>query len=141
MLSPLPKLTGIFPNIDDNGHLKVTAIGFDINIYLRKSPFFFSSASIRQRQELKIFLVTKNGIGLHIETIGRDLAIVYHDFFLGLWVAELFYTFALAASKITFLAFYWRIFRVSSITLPIKITGVVIICWAIVRASILAAVF
>ncbi|KAH0551520.1 hypothetical protein GP486_007263, partial [Trichoglossum hirsutum] len=75
----------------------------------------------------------KNGTGLHIETIDRDPAVVYHDFFLGLWIGELFYTFALTPAKLAFLAFYWRIFRVSSITLPIKITGVVIICWAIVR--------
>jgi hypothetical protein len=131
-----------FSNIDDNELLKLTAIGFDTNIYLRK--FCSSSVLICQRaeqRELIIFVVTKNGIGLHIETVGRDLALAYHDFFLGLWIAELFYTFALTASKLTFLAFYWRIFRVSSITLPIKITGAVIVCWAIVRVSIPADVF
>jgi hypothetical protein len=80
--------------------------------------------------------VAKHGVGLHIETVGREVALVYHDFFLGLWIAELFYTFALTSAKLAFLAFYWRIFRVSSITLPIKITATVIVCWAVVRASI-----
>jgi len=61
---------------------------------------------------------------------------VYRDFFLGLWITELFYTFALTSAKLAFLALYWRIFRVSSITLPIKITAATVICWAIVRASI-----
>jgi len=80
--------------------------------------------------------VIKHGVGLHIETIGRDPALIYHDFFLGLWIAELFYTFALTPAKLAFLAFYWRIFRTSSITMPIKVTTGVIICWFVARASI-----
>ena len=78
----------------------------------------------------------KNGIGLHIEYLGPDLTAVYHNFFLGLWIAELFYTFALTPAKLSFLAFYWRVFRVSSIKLPIKIMATIVIVWSVVRVSI-----
>ncbi|CZR56241.1 uncharacterized protein PAC_06129 [Phialocephala subalpina] len=88
-------------------------IGFDVNIY---------------------FLI-KGGTGLHIEAINRDSTLVYHDFFLSLWIGEVFYTFALAPAKLAFLAFYWRIFGVSSIRLPIKILATTVICWSITRAS------
>jgi hypothetical protein len=86
--------------------------------------------------QLKIFLVVKNGTGQHIENINRDPTQIYHDFFLGLWVAELFYTFALTPAKLAFLAFYWRIFRISSIKRPIQIMVAVIVVWSVVRASI-----
>jgi hypothetical protein len=85
--------------------------------------------------------VTKNGVGLHIEAINEDSTIIYYNFFLGLWIAELFYTFALTPAKLAFLAFYWRIFKVSSITRPIKITAVVIVCWFIVRVSTTCSAF
>jgi phosphatidylglycerophosphatase A len=87
-------------------------------------------------RDSKIFLVVKNGTGLHIQAIDRDTTQIYHDFFLGLWIAELFYTLALTPAKLAFLAFYWRIFRISSIKLPIKIMAVTVMCWAISRASI-----
>jgi hypothetical protein len=64
---------------------------------------------------------------------------VYHDFFLTLWIGELFYTFALAPTKLAFLALYWRIFKVSSIKRPIKILAATVICWSIVRACISSA--
>jgi hypothetical protein len=78
--------------------------------------------------------VIRSGIGLHIEAINRDPALIYHDFFLSLWIGELFYTFALAPAKLAFLAFYWRIFAVSSIRLPIKILAIIVICWSFIRA-------
>jgi hypothetical protein len=83
-----------------------------------------------------LLLVVKNGTGLHIETINRDTTLIYHDFFLGLWIAELFYTFALAPAKLAFLAFYWRIFRISSIKLPIRIMATAVVLWSIVRVCI-----
>jgi hypothetical protein len=86
--------------------------------------------------QLTIILVVKNGLGLHVEAINRDSTQIYHDFFLGLWVAELFYTFALTPAKLAFLAFYWRIFQIPSIRLPIQIMIAAIACWSVVRASI-----
>ena len=80
--------------------------------------------------------MTKSGVGLHIEIINRNTDLIYHDFFLGLWIAELFYTFALAPAKLAFLAFYWRIFQISSIKLPIKIMVAAVVCWSVARARI-----
>ena len=82
-----------------------------------------------------VFSVTKNGNGLHIQAINRELTQVYQDFFLGLWIADLFYSFALTPAKLAFLAFYWRIFQVPSIKLPIKMITTVVLCWLVVRAS------
>jgi hypothetical protein len=84
-------------------------------------------------------LVIKSGTGLHIEAINRSPILIYHDFFLSLWIGELFYTFALAPAKLAFLAFYWRLFGVSTIRLPIKILATAVICWSFVRACISSA--
>lgn len=83
--------------------------------------------------DINIFFLIRSGTGLHIEAINRDIILVYHDFFLSLWIGELFYTFALAPAKLAFLAFYWRIFGVSSIRLPIKILATTVMCWSIIR--------
>ena len=81
----------------------------------------------------------KSGTGLHIEEINRDSALVYRDFFLSLWIGELFYTFALAPAKLAFLALYWRIFGVSSARLPIKIMATIVTLWSIIRVCISSA--
>jgi hypothetical protein len=84
-------------------------------------------------------VVIRSGVGLHIEAIPRDTTLVYRDFFLSLWIGELFYTFALAPAKLAFLAFYWRIFGVSSMRQPIKILAAAVMLWSIVRACISSA--
>jgi hypothetical protein len=81
------------------------------------------------------FLVAKAGVGMHIEDINRDLTLIYHDFFLTVWIAELLYSFALTATKLAILACYWRIFNVTSIKLPIKVLVTLVISWLIVRVS------
>jgi hypothetical protein len=83
-------------------------------------------------------VVIRSGVGLHIEAIHRDITVVYRDFFLSLWIGEIFYTFALAPAKLAFLAFYWRIFGVSSMRLPIKILAAAVMCWSVVRVCIFA---
>jgi hypothetical protein len=83
-----------------------------------------------------LLLEVKCGVGLHIENINRDTTLIYHDFFLGLWIAELFYTFALTPAKLAFLAFYWRIFQISSIKRPIMIMVAAVVLWSIVRVGI-----
>jgi hypothetical protein len=83
-----------------------------------------------------LLLVIKSGTGLHLEAINRAPTHIYHDFFLSLWIGELFYTFALAPAKLAFLAFYWRIFGVSSIKLPIQILATAVTCWSFIRVCI-----
>lgn len=80
--------------------------------------------------------MVRNGVGLHVQALNQDSATLDRHFFQGLWVGELFYTFALAPTKLSFLAFYWRLFQITSIRLPIKIMVVVVSLWSIIRASI-----
>jgi hypothetical protein len=75
-------------------------------------------------------------MGRHIETIEQPISTIYHNVLLMLWIGELFYGFALAPAKLSLLAFYWRIFQVSSIRLPIKMMVVLVAIWSIIRASI-----
>ena len=79
--------------------------------------------------------MTERGFGLHLEAINRDVMLVYHDILLGFWIADLFYSFAIASAKLAILAFYWRIFKVPSIRLPIKIIATAVICWLIIRVN------
>ncbi|PMD16061.1 hypothetical protein NA56DRAFT_649673 [Hyaloscypha hepaticicola] len=83
--------------------------------------------------DVNIFFVIKSGTGLHLEAINRPTILIYHDFFLCLWIGELFYTFALAPAKLAFLAFYWRIFGVSSIRMPVKILATAVTLWSFIR--------
>jgi hypothetical protein len=80
--------------------------------------------------------VIKSGTGLHLEAINRLTILIYHDFFLCLWIGELFYTFALAPAKLAFLAFYWRVFGVSSIRMPVKILATAVTLWSFIRVCI-----
>ncbi|KAI2478803.1 hypothetical protein Ptr902_09769 [Pyrenophora tritici-repentis] len=59
--------------------------------------------------------------------------LVSYHFFLDLWIDEWFYTFAIGASKFVVLGLYWRTFSLSVTRWPIRILGVVSVCWVIVR--------
>lgn len=50
-----------------------------------------------------------------------------------LYVAEICYAFALAFAKLSILAFYWRMFSLSSIRLPIQILVGASVVWLIIR--------
>ena len=94
------------------------------------------SPKTRLTDFVPLFIGTKNGLGQHIENIDRPKVDIYHDTLLGIWVGELFYTFALAPAKLAFLAFYWRIFQVHSIKVPIISLSAIVAIWAIVRVCV-----
>ncbi|RDW60639.1 hypothetical protein BP6252_12022 [Coleophoma cylindrospora] len=71
-----------------------------------------------------------HGLGKHIWA-QADLAEAIWAFRLGLFIQELTYTTIIAIVKYSILAFYWRIFRVPSIRLPIQILAGIVTCWAI----------
>lgn len=50
-----------------------------------------------------------------------------------LWIAEILYAFALAFAKLAILAFYWRMFKISNIRLPILILAGCSVVWLIIR--------
>ncbi|KAF5011459.1 hypothetical protein FDECE_2424 [Fusarium decemcellulare] len=62
------------------------------------------------------------GLGLHIEDIkSPPMEEVLFESKLLLFIAELFYAFALFFAKASILSLYWRMFRVTNIRLPIQI--------------------
>jgi hypothetical protein len=73
------------------------------------------------------------GLGHRLEDIpiGVDEALKQSKF--SLYLAEIFYAFSLAFSKMSILCFYWRLFRTSNIRLPIQILMGCSIVWLIIR--------
>ncbi|KAF5689044.1 putative phenylacetyl ligase [Fusarium denticulatum] len=75
------------------------------------------------------------GLGLHINDIhgrGTKAEILMHNSLI-LYVAELFYATALFCAKGSILSFYWRMFRVTNIKLPIQILACCSLIWIIIR--------
>ncbi|KAF5539314.1 integral membrane protein pth11 [Fusarium napiforme] len=75
------------------------------------------------------------GLGLHINDIhgrGTKAEILMHNSLI-LYVAELFYATALFCAKGSILSFYWRMFRVTNIKLPIQILACSSLIWIIIR--------
>ncbi|RSL46248.1 hypothetical protein CEP51_015962, partial [Fusarium floridanum] len=50
-----------------------------------------------------------------------------------LWVTEFLYAGSIAISKLSILSFYWRIFRYTSIRIPILVLVVAVSIWVIIR--------
>ncbi|KAJ3547447.1 hypothetical protein NM208_g1509 [Fusarium decemcellulare] len=74
------------------------------------------------------------GLGLHINNVkhmSKDEALVQTK--LLLYVAELVYAAALFFAKASILSFYWRMFRVTNIKLPIQILFTCSVIWIIIR--------
>lgn len=88
---------------------------------------------------LTIRLGIQEGLGLHINDVknGRTKPEILMKNALILYVAELFYATALFCAKASILSFYWRMFRVTNIKLPIQILGCCSLIWIIIRVSIL----
>jgi hypothetical protein len=80
----------------------------------------------------------EEGLGLHINDIKskKTKAEILMQNSLLLYVAELFYATALFCAKASILSFYWRMFRVTNIKLPIQILGASALIWIIIRVSI-----
>ncbi|RBR22327.1 uncharacterized protein FIESC28_04521 [Fusarium coffeatum] len=77
----------------------------------------------------------QEGLGLHINDVknGRTKPEILMKNALILYVAELFYATALFCAKASILSFYWRMFRVTNIKLPIQILGCCSLIWIIIR--------
>ncbi|XEV01417.1 hypothetical protein FSHL1_011303 [Fusarium sambucinum] len=77
----------------------------------------------------------QEGLGLHINDVdnGRTKPEILMKNALILYVAELFYATALFCAKASILSFYWRMFRVTNIKLPIQILACSALIWIIIR--------
>jgi hypothetical protein len=76
------------------------------------------------------------GLGLHIRSIKHlTVAQAGETTRLLLYIGELVYATALFFGKTSILCFYWRMFRVSNIKLPIQILLAASVIWIIIRVS------
>ncbi|KAF2489885.1 hypothetical protein BU16DRAFT_544240 [Lophium mytilinum] len=75
----------------------------------------------------------QSGFGLFLIEIDMPVDQVLERSKLILWNAEIFYAFSLAFSKLSILAFYWRMFKNSNIKKPIIVLFVSAIVWLILR--------
>lgn len=51
-------------------------------------------------------------LGRHVANLPDPMMII--DFLRSVWIAQVFYTFAIASIKFAVLAFYWRLFSVNA---------------------------
>lgn len=73
-------------------------------------------------------------MGIHIGEITDPMRVV--DFLRNVWIAQLFYTFAISTIKFSVLAFYWRLFSVKGRT-TIYIVTAMAIAWCIAIVSMI----
>lgn len=76
------------------------------------------------------------GLGLFLAEIDLPGPETLEKSLLILWNLELFYAFSLASAKLAILAFYWRMFKLSNIKIPIKILAACTIIWLILRVCL-----
>ncbi|KAF1844725.1 uncharacterized protein K460DRAFT_97550 [Cucurbitaria berberidis CBS 394.84] len=67
-------------------------------------------------------------LGRHVDSLPNPLMII--DFLKCIWIAQIFYTFAIACIKFAVLAFYWRLFSVHART-AIWIVAAACVAWFI----------
>ncbi|ESU11764.1 hypothetical protein FGSG_05754 [Fusarium graminearum PH-1] len=86
---------------------------------------------------LMLSIGIKEGLGLHIHDVhnGKTIPEILMKNALILYVAELFYATALFCAKASILSFYWRMFRVTNIKLPIQILAGSALIWIIIRSE------
>ena len=75
-------------------------------------------------------------LGRHAADLANPLMII--DFLKSVWIAQVFYTFAIAGIKLAVLAFYWRLFSVSARYVIWVVSGMAV-AWFIAIVSALSA--
>ena len=73
-----------------------------------------------------------HGYGKHVWSGRSDALLVWAQ---GLFISEFAYTGVICSIKFSLLAFYWRIFKVTTIRIPIYVIGAVVTCWGIAVVS------
>ncbi|KAL2202612.1 hypothetical protein CC79DRAFT_1337298 [Sarocladium strictum] len=78
------------------------------------------------------------GLGTHLDSTSNPSQAA-HDAErarLNMWIGSLSYASSIAASKISFLTFYWRIFQFTMIRVPIQFLLVVTVLWIVIRTCL-----
>ncbi|KAH1979742.1 hypothetical protein KXW88_006959 [Aspergillus fumigatus] len=68
------------------------------------------------------------GVGTHIYPLGMT---GFSNFFVNLFVYEIFYTLSICVTKYSILMFYWRIFGTTNIRIPIYVIFFLVTCWGL----------
>ena len=79
------------------------------------------------------FIGAQKGLGLKLADINLSQDDALFQARLLLYFAELSYAFSLAFSKLAILSFYWRMFKLSNIKIPIQVLVLASIVWLILR--------
>ena len=94
-------------------------------VYVRHFRFIVRRAN-------KKTAVLNSGFGKHIEVAGLHGATVFAQ---ELYISEICYTVTISCVKYSILAFYWRLFSVSNIRLPIYILTALTTGWGVACVS------
>jgi hypothetical protein len=83
---------------------------------------------------------THFGLGKTVDDGPQDLTPTerVEKAWLMLWLSSFTYTFAIAFCKFAILTFFWRIFQMSDIRVPIQVLFVITVCWFILRLLIVS---
>ena len=73
-------------------------------------------------------LVVGHGLGRHVWCGPPDAALAWSK---GLFISEISYTCIICSVKFSLLAFYWRLFKQSTIRVPIYILAAIVSAWGI----------
>jgi hypothetical protein len=68
------------------------------------------------------------GVGTHIYPLGMT---GFSNFFINLFVCEIFYTLSICLTKYSILMFYWRIFGTTNIRIPIYVIFFLVTGWGL----------
>ena len=77
--------------------------------------------------------MARYGLGQNLDDSDPKQAYLLRQSRFVLWIGSLTYASSIAASKISFLFFYWRLFKFTSIRSPIQVLLVTAAAWFIVR--------
>lgn len=71
-------------------------------------------------------------LGRHVANLPDPMMII--DFLRSVWLAQIFYTFAIASIKFSVLAFYWRLFAVNARVVILVVAGMCV-AWFVAIVS------
>ncbi|KAI0475216.1 hypothetical protein GGR56DRAFT_694796 [Xylariaceae sp. FL0804] len=110
---------------------RMTKQWLGVDDYLALAAYLFGGCWIAI-----VLLWTARGLGLHLHEIAYPLDETLYWSRLYMFLMELAYGFSLGFSKLAILAFYWRLFGLSNLRIPIIILIVLSGLWLVIRSFI-----
>ncbi|KAI9712434.1 MAG: hypothetical protein M1820_001647 [Bogoriella megaspora] len=152
-----PPIPGLDPNADHSYQLKASGLSMLILSFLALVARFASRWLINARFLLDDYLILAavpfawaeaivDINGAYHYNFGKHIAkatpAILVSFLQATWAFQLLYIFAIAFSKLSILAMYWRVFHVPSFKFPLILTGSLTLAWFVgcAVASILSCI-